>query len=303
MPINASSSSDSAPSPLPGYCPISEVSLTIFTSFFVSYMVLFPVFIFVLYVGYQQQRHRRSAAIETRHSDIFTFHMVHLQIIGGVGVSIYCYGAYTNGQVAQDVGTYTYSVVSPGETLFHLLTCMERYLAVVHPVTYRRLRQADGVRIRHISIGCVWLICCSVAGLSKISLTFSVIYTFVFLVSASTIVAFCSISVLFVLLRPGPGEVAGCWERVDQTKKRAFYTILVIMVTLLLRFLSYLMYTIVSVMFLIKTMDPCVIFWSMHWFSIPSILVLPLLFLHRAGKLPSCRHSNAESVKNLQHIM
>lgn len=153
----------------------------------------------------------------------------------------------------------------------------------------------DGVRIRHISIGCVWLICYSVAGLSKISLAFSVIYMFVFLVCASTIVAFCSVSVLLVLLRPGPGEVAECRERVDQTKRRAFYTIMVIMVTLLLRFLSYLVYTTVSIMFLIKTRDPCVIFWSMHWFSIPSILVLPLLFLRQAGKLPTRRHSNAES--------
>ncbi|KAJ4945170.1 hypothetical protein JOQ06_013706, partial [Pogonophryne albipinna] len=58
-------------------------------------------------------------------------------------------------------------IPSYGESLFHVLTCLERYLAVVRPIIYLRLRNVQGVRIRNISIG---------------------------------------LSVLCVLIRPGPGN-------------------------------------------------------------------------------------------------
>ncbi|KAJ4945014.1 hypothetical protein JOQ06_013553 [Pogonophryne albipinna] len=58
-------------------------------------------------------------------------------------------------------------IPSYGESLFHVLTCLERYLAVVRPIIYLRLRNVQGVRIRNISIG---------------------------------------LSVLCVLIRPGPGD-------------------------------------------------------------------------------------------------
>ncbi|KAL3050876.1 hypothetical protein OYC64_001198 [Pagothenia borchgrevinki] len=221
----------------------------IFTALYVVYILLVPLFIFVLYIGFQQWRKQGSAAT-TSHTDVFTCHMVILELIGVVGDTMYCYGIYTDGQFIIEVGLGLFAVVSPGQTLFHLLTCVERYLAVVHPVIYLRLRQGVGVRIRNISIG---------------------------------------ISVLFVLIRPGPGEGGGNRERVDQSKQRAFYTIMTIMAVLLLRFLS----SIVTTAFFVLMSGTCqdyVLTWSLFWFNVPSSLVLPLLFLQRAGKLPGCKH-------------
>lgn len=91
------------------------------------------------------------------HSDIFTFNMVALEMIGVVGSSVYCYALYARHRNVVMVGLDSYKMVLLGQLLFHSLTCADRYLAVVHPITYVGLRQARGVRMRNISIGCVWL--------------------------------------------------------------------------------------------------------------------------------------------------
>jgi len=215
--------------------------------------------------------------------------MVILEFIGVVGETMSCYGIYTDGQFIIEVGSGIFTVVSPGQTLFHLLTCVERYLAVVHPVIYLRLRQGVGVRIRNISIGCVWCICFISASLQVIILG-TVISDFVLLVFSSIVVCFCSISVLLVLIRPGPGEGGGNRERVDQSKQRAFYTIMAIMAALLLRFLSNLVFTSLYISSVLGDCGEKVLMWSLIWFAVPSSLVLPLLFLQRAGKLPGCKH-------------
>ena len=213
--------------------------------------------------------------------------MVILDLIGVLGFTFYFYGIYTDGQYIIEVGSGIFAVISPGQTLFHLLTCVERYLAVVHPVIYLRLRQGGGVRIRNISIGCFWCICFISAGL-KVCILGKVISDFVLLVFSSIVVCFCSISVLFVLICSGPGEGGGNRERVDQSKQRAFYTIMAIMAVLLLRFLSSIVNTSLYVLMSVTCQD-YVLIWSLFWFDVPSSLILPLLFLQRAGKLSGCK--------------
>lgn len=298
MSINSSYSSYTAPGFQFGICQISVLNRAVFTAFFISYSLFLPLFIFVLW----QLSHRRSSAVETREADVFTFYIVLLQSVGVVAISVFCYGTFCDSEVALLMGFHIYSSIAPGETMFHVLTCVERYLAVVHPITYRGLRQSDGVRIRNISIGCVWLLCLIIIGVCYNELA-RIILTFLMLVSALAAVTFCSISVLFVMIRPGPGEVGGVSERVNRAKQKAFYTILVIMTTLIIRFLSYLVYAFLSIVLRIKTDDPCLFFWSVNWFSLPSVLVLPLLFLQRVGKLPRCGHSSTGLIRKLQHIL
>lgn len=54
--------------------------------------------------------------------------------------------------------SFCHFFVKNGEILFHILTCVERCLAVVHPVPYLRLKNKRGVRIQAVSTGCVWLL-------------------------------------------------------------------------------------------------------------------------------------------------
>ncbi len=117
---------------------------------------------------------------------------------------------------------------------------MDRHLAVVHPIIYLSLRQRGGVRIRNITTGCIWLLYLGSFGLNRIG-NFSTIPGFCLSVFSVLVVSFCSLSVLCALIRPGPGEADRERKRVDQSKMRAFYTIMAIMGALLFRFGGHLL--------------------------------------------------------------
>lgn len=182
-----------------------------------------------------------------------------------------------------------------------LLPLMEeeekRHLADVHPITYMGLRKWGGVRIRSISIGCVWLLTLGSAGLLALcSIDFIEALFFCILALSLIVVSLCSLSVLLVLQRPGPGPGPGEGgenrERVDPLKQRAFQTLVAIMSVLLLWFAGFLVCLSLNTSVSLSYSDGCAALMSGPWFSPPSSLAIPLLYLHRAGKLP-CLHSSA----------
>lgn len=261
----------------------SDQCTSVFLVFYVSSLLFLPLFILVLYLGCQHWKKRRSvtAAGATGHSDIFTYNMVVMEMISLLANSSYCYGAFAGLKDPQDVGLYMFSIVSPGQTLFHLLTCVERYVAVAHPVAYLGLRRAGGVRVRNVSTGCVWLFSVGSLCLWSLSVTFNLIYQFLFIFFASAVVSFCSLSILCILIGPGPGDASGNRKRVDQSKQRASYTIMVIMGALLLRFLGNVVFCWIYASDVIPGLDSCSVMWCVAVFSVPSMPVLPLLFLQR----------------------
>ena len=189
------------------------------------------------------------------------------------------------------LGVYVFNIILPGQSLFHCLTCVERYLAVVHPITFMRLRETRGVRIRNISIACVWLLSFGWTGVTKMYLPYFPTVPFLFIMGCGLIVIlFCCFSVLRVLTHPGPGEVGGNKEQVAQSKRRAFYMIVAILGVLLLRFVGLLVsFSLREVVTLPE--DLCWIEDFGLALTIPSSLVVPLLFLHKKGKLACCRHN------------
>lgn len=83
-------------------------------------------------------------------------------------------------------------------------------MAVIHPVTYLRLKTETGVRVRNISIGCVWLLCSFTLGLLiSYSQDLPSMPFFLFFAFGMFVTSFCTLSVLRALIRPGPGEVGG----------------------------------------------------------------------------------------------
>lgn len=244
-----------------------------------------PLSIFILYLGHQQWRRQRSFT-KISHIDIFTYHTLIIELIWVLGGFCYYYGAHI---AVIDLTTAGYSISSMafyGQVLFHTLTCVERYLAVVHPVIYLGLRNARGVKIRNISIGCVWMIC-----ILSIIVTFwsfpdlPFIQIFSLLVLALVVVSFCSLAVLRVLIRPGPGE-----ESKDKmlAKQRAFITIAVITAVLWLWFAGFLIAIVIYKSGLLSYEAGCLLMASVGWLNLPFSLVLPLLYLYRAGKLRCC---------------
>ena len=293
MSVNASSNSSLHPQL--DHCSDSR-NISLFTALFISFILLLPLFILVLYMGFQRWRKQRSVATAATmsHSDIFTFNIVALDLISFLGLCFIGYGIRTNEPTVLAVGMYIYLTTPVGQTLFHLLTCVERYLAVVHPITYLELKQSGRIRIRNIVVGCVWLSTFVSQSLFMNNRFNLICFNTLFLVISSSVAYFCSLSVLCVLIRPGPGEKGGNRVQVDQSKQRAFYTIMAITGALTLRFLSNLVITLLSSSPQLSFSDTCLMMWSVLLLNLPSSLVLPLLFLHRAGKLSGCKH-NTES--------
>lgn len=171
------------------------------------------------------------------------------------------------------------------ETCFYVLTCVERYLAVVDPITYLSLRNKTGIRIRNVCFGCVWVLCISRLSCFVMRYIF-LIMDFCLLVISLLIMSACCISVLYVLIHPGPGER---WrERVDTLKKTAYHNIMTILGVLFMRFSGSLIW---SAFFMAEKKSHCSIMACIVWCNIPSSLVLPLMFVHRSGKLLCYKNS------------
>ncbi|XP_055359107.1 uncharacterized protein LOC129603146 [Betta splendens] len=209
MTFNASTSSLLPPFLI---CFSARTGFLLFSSFVFSYVLFLPLFFFIIFLAVRQWREqrRRSTAARTTHSDFFTYNVVVLELVCVLGFCLLCAGLCIEGQIVQLVAVFFISIPTPTHILFHLLTCVERYLAVVQPISF---------------------------------------------------------SVLCVLHQSGPGRVSRDRKQVDQTRQRAFNTIAAIMLA----------------------QCYCVVGISALWLGFPCSLVLRLLYLQRAGKLPARR--------------
>lgn len=270
------------------YCFISRPSSFSFVAFYIAHFVLLlPLSILILLSALNEwkRRHAAGSASSLSHFDCFTYHIVAMETFCVFRLVPFCLGVYTENPTDVFVGGLLSSFIWYGETSFHVLTCVERYLAVVHPVTYLSLRNDRGTRIRNVCISCVWLLCVVRLSLFVLKDVF-LIMDFCLLLISLVIMSACSLAVLRVLVRPGPGEQGG--ERVSQLKRRAFYTIVTILGVLVLRFSGSLIWT---AFFMSNKQSNCLIMACVAWFNVPSSLVLPLMFLHRSGKFMCCKNN------------
>lgn len=227
------------------------------------------------------------------HSDLFTYHVAVIELMGVIGFTLLCCGVHTGLPQIMMVGIYLFMFNYNGQMIFHLLTCVERYLAVVHPIIYLSLKKANVIRKRNIVIGCIWLLSFVMTSLTFLEQTdLVIILYFCGLAIILTVVSFCSLSVFSVLVRPGPGEEGGGRQRVDKSKLRAFYTILAILGVLLFRIGGKIGTTALYSSLKIVESERCAVWLSVFWFCLPSSLVLPLLFLQKAGKPLCCKNNN-----------
>lgn len=265
------------------YCFFEGAGSIIYTAFIFTYVCLILLLCLPILNHGLQQRRQNSSAASTSHTDCFTYHICIFEMIGVLGLLVCCLGFYLNIFSFYRFGNCASIFTFYGEEFFHTLTCLEHYLAAVHPLTYLRLKKEKGVRIRNISVGWVWLLCFALTTLfvfKSMSETFYIVDFSFFLLVLSSIL-FWIFSVLSVLIRPGPGEQGESRKRVDQSKKRAFFTIVCILGALLLRFVSNLIW---AIMIFSEKSSTCEFAACFFWLNLPSSLVLPLLFLHRKEK-------------------
>ncbi|KAM3590537.1 uncharacterized protein V6R79_011364 [Siganus canaliculatus] len=280
MLMNSSSSvNDSVAWPNGFYCQFTSPTSFIFGSFYITrILILLPLSSLVLYCGVQKWRSTASGA-KMSHSDVFTYHMAAMELISILGSTCSFYGIYRKDIKVSMLGYCLHCFEYYGETSFHLLTCAERYLAVVHPITYLSLRGERGIRLRNMAIACSWLLSLGAMCLITVHSVF-VVTDFILTILTLVVVSFSSLYVLCILIRPGPGEKGGDRERVDKSKRSAFYTIGTILAALLVRCVWNMAW-----IFLGQRTDTatCVAMAVGNWFDYPSSLVLPLLFLYRSN--------------------
>lgn len=266
------------------------LAMQVSTAIFIINIFILPLYICVFVVSCQQWKKCRSAS----HSDICTIHICVMEVLAFFGLLLYVCAPYIRVPYLDHYGTFIMGLMAPGTTLLHLLTCVERYLAVVHPVTYYQdLKQMVAVKIRNVSIGCIWLLCLSLTCLFDVFWVYTY-FVLVLLAISLILVSFCSFSILVILMRPRPSaDVSINTCRVDRKKRRAFNIVILIDGVLLLKFMS----AMITQVFYLKYVNVYahVLMWCLAWLNLPSMLLLPLVFLHRAGRLPSCKQDNTKS--------
>ncbi len=178
-----------------------------------------------------------------------------------------------------------------GRPLFQCLICVERYLAVVHPVIFLKYKP---LRYRVICCTAVWIItlgsCFTLVTISMVTLLLSSMKAYTQLISIQflpflSIQLFCLVAVLRALKQSGPGERGRERKEENHMKRRAFYLILITTVTLFIMFLPFIFTWFLTVLKQKEHKEVSLIwFFSLCCFILTGF-VQPVLYLHRAGKL------------------
>ncbi|XP_029905168.1 P2Y purinoceptor 2-like [Myripristis murdjan] len=171
-----------------------------------------------------------------------------------------------------------------GRPLFQTCICVERYIAVVHPVLFLQLKT---LKYRVVCCAAVWLLVLGACIMQVLTLNNLILaqrcYIGVYLLLFS-VKLFCCLSVLRALRKPGPGTGGRDKEGSDKVKMKSFKVLLIITVSTVLTYLPFIitftLYGFISQEGVFASFGTCAFFAVMTGF------VHPFLYLHRMGKLP-----------------
>ncbi len=173
-----------------------------------------------------------------------------------------------------------------GRPLFQCLICVERYLAVVHPVIFLKYKP---LRYRVICCTVVWIITVGSCFVAMILQMLSNLETYTWFFSLQFLLflfiqLFCLVAVLRGLKQSGPGERVRKKEE-NHMKSRAFHLILISTATLVVMFVPFIVTGFIGGLQLIEQKEVSLIWFLNLCCFILAGFVQPVLYLHRAGKL------------------
>ncbi|XP_045080860.1 P2Y purinoceptor 8 [Coregonus clupeaformis] len=216
-------------------------------------------------------------------SDFFSLNLALSEILVCLSSVFFIVSTHVKTTAVFVLVTFGISLLYIGRPLFQSCVCVERYLAVVHPVVFLKYKP---LRYRVGCCGVAWLM---VLGdcLFGVLLCGTSIYNYAY--SGQNLILmflmlFCCLSVLRALKQPGPGEGDREREGTNNRKMRAFKIILIILVSVSVSYLP-----VIVIMSLSDVLNVVALYFS-HSIAL-SITVItgfvqPLLFLHRSEKLP-----------------
>lgn len=180
-------------------------------------------------------------------------------------------------------GEYWYLLCLFGHPLFQCCVCFERYLAVVHPITFLKYRP---MRYKLIALFFLW----QVTLVSTIAQHFS--YTpYILLANLLPVVcteSFCSLSILRVLKNKGPGDElkrnGRDREANNLIKKRAFIIVVILQIKLLINYLPFIIITLIKDIFPLAFYN-CYLFSTTLSICFFGNFFQSFLYLQRTGRL------------------
>ncbi|XP_043072443.1 C-C chemokine receptor type 2-like [Puntigrus tetrazona] len=174
-------------------------------------------------------------------------------------------------------------LVFTGCSLFQSLICVERYLAVVHPITFLKFKP---LRYRVICSVVCWIItlgsclCCMLIVLSLKIHAYTWFFSQQFLLFFS-IQLFCLVAVLRALKQSGPGKRLRERNEENHMKRRAFYIILITTGSMTI---MHVPFTITGFLTFLTRQNIHVLWNIGLTFYVLAGFVQPVLYLHRTGK-------------------
>lgn len=172
-----------------------------------------------------------------------------------------------------------------GRPLFQTCFCVERYLAVVHPLVYLKYTKSTGLKLPFVGVVWLtilifgWFISDSCPKLPKW-------YCMGLFIPMLFVCTVCSVMILWVLKIPKPGE--GEKEGAYQPKRKAFVAVTIILITLLFGY-----GTVACVIVLrdhLSYQTYCLVVSLGWWCLLPSSAVQPYLYLSKMDKLPCIKN-------------
>lgn len=270
---------------------ISESGQVGFVSYtIINILLLLPLCTSVLYLGFRQWWQQRTRG-PMNHIDAFTYNMSISEILNIIGLICLCFAIHTKVQPVAAVGLALFAINVNGQVIFHTMACMERFLAVVHPITYMSLKKVNGVRKRNVSIVCVWLFNIMQTGFMYIKLDNHLMYLYFALITFFlAIVSFNTLYVVCALLHSGP-RAGHTRSQLVQSKAKAFYNMVVIVGACWVRFVGHSCITMLYIFLDVGGNHKCILLLCAVWLSLTTSLPLPLLFMCRLGKLHSPKNA------------
>nr|XP_015194394.1 PREDICTED: hydroxycarboxylic acid receptor 2-like [Lepisosteus oculatus] len=168
---------------------------------------------------------------EASTSDIFLLNLAFLDGFFGCMVPLDLVNVFfLNNKDAWRVQLFAYGLKDMGGPLFLSCVCLDRYVAVLHPITFTGLkdhkyRAACSVVVLAITLA--YAIAKAIGGIENFEkiFTVSILASFAFMV-------FCNISILWALKRSGPGK-----DEMHPMKKKAFKMVLSILAIIVFNYL------------------------------------------------------------------
>ncbi|XP_064860589.1 G-protein coupled receptor 35-like [Oncorhynchus nerka] len=224
-----------------------------------------------------------TGAVGTMASDFFSLNLAVSEILSILSNLMFIvHHLILENDTLWSVGTFFEGFNLFGRPLFQCCICVERYLAVVHPVTFLKYKP---LRYRVGCCGVFWMMVLGSCFVNMLS-NYESAWFFGLILNLLTlsVMLFCCLAVLWALKRPGPGEGERDGEGMNNMKLRAFRIISMIIVSMIVNYLPMIILLISN-----DFIDPLEIFKGRSicfFITVVSGFVQPLLFLHRSGKLP-----------------